>query len=108
MVDPNLLLQAFVNILKNACQAVDIDGKILISTEFNNHTYIIKMVDDGHGIPEGEIGELFTPLSSTKSDGTGLGLAICMKVIEAHGGTIEGFNNKDRGATFVIKIPADK
>jgi signal transduction histidine kinase len=105
MVDPNMLLQAFVNILRNACQSVDFNGKITISTEFHNHTYVVKITDDGPGIPESQLGDLFTPFASAKSDGTGLGLAICLKVIEAHGGTIEGFNNRNKGATFIIKIP---
>jgi signal transduction histidine kinase len=71
----------------------------------------LRVRDDGPGIPEGDLANLFEPFfrvdrSRTKSTaGYGLGLSICKRIVEAHGGTISAANNPDRGATFTLTIP---
>jgi signal transduction histidine kinase len=66
----------------------------------------IQIADNGPGIPEEEIGRLFTPFHTTKTDGTGLGLAYSKKVIEGMGGRIQLSNREGRrGAILTIQLP---
>jgi signal transduction histidine kinase len=74
-------------------------------------TVIIRVTDDGPGIPEADIENLFEPFfrvdrsRSKKTGGYGLGLSICKRIIEAHGGTITAENNPVRGASFIVSLP---
>ncbi|MBN2023792.1 MAG: hypothetical protein JW809_13480 [Pirellulales bacterium] len=68
---------------------------------------VIKIADDGPGIPT-EMGQrIFDPFVSTKETGLGLGLAICRRIVEAHGGTIAAENTKNGGAEFVVRLPLE-
>ena len=69
--------------------------------EEKNQT-IIKIIDDGPGIPKKDLSKIFTPLFTTKQRGTGLGLFSCKVIVEQHGGTIEASNDP---TTFTIKLP---
>jgi len=64
----------------------------------------VAVVDCGTGIPADRQAHLFEPFYTTKPDGMGMGLAIAQTIIEAHGGTIQGVNNSDRGATFQFTL----
>jgi two-component system sensor kinase FixL len=66
----------------------------------------IAVSDRGHGIPQGQEHKIFERFHTTKPDGLGLGLPIARSLVQAHGGTIWGRNNPDRGATFHFTIPA--
>lgn len=103
---PNMLNQVFTNILINACQAIEGHGKIEISTEFKSKHLIVKIKDDGKGIPANQLSKIFTAGFTTKSSGvgTGLGLAICTKIIEKHKGEITVNSELGRGSEFVITI----
>jgi two-component system, OmpR family, sensor kinase len=73
---------------------------------------VVRVVDDGPGIPESDLGNLFEPFfrvdrsRSRKTGGYGLGLSICRRIVEAHGGTITADNNERRGARFTLTLPA--
>jgi C4-dicarboxylate-specific signal transduction histidine kinase len=68
---------------------------------------VVKVSDNGPGLPEGCLGKLFSPGWTTKSEeeGTGLGLFISRRIVERHGGKIEAGNNESGGAVFVVTLP---
>lgn len=103
---PNMLNQVFMNILVNACQAIEQSGTITISTEYKNKSLIIKIKDTGKGIPSNQLDKIFTAGFTTKSSGigTGLGLAICKKIIDKHKGEIIVNSELGVGSEFVITI----
>jgi nitrogen fixation/metabolism regulation signal transduction histidine kinase len=68
----------------------------------------LRINDNGAGIPEELMGELFEPYVTTKPKGSGLGLAIVKKIIEEHGGMIWAENNELGGASIVIRLPVNK
>ena len=103
---PNMLNQVFTNILVNACQAIEGSGTIKITTEFIDKKLIVKIKDNGKGIPENELSKIFTAGFTTKGVGvgTGLGLAICSKIIEKHNGKILVNSELGHGSEFIITI----
>ena len=103
---PNMLNQVFTNILVNACQAIEGDGTITISTEYSNGKLVVRIKDTGRGIPEDAREKIFTAGYTTKGVGvgTGLGLAICSKIIEKHEGEITVNSELGVGSEFVITI----
>lgn len=103
---PNMLNQVFTNILINACQAIEGQGKIKISTGFKKNKLIIKIKDNGKGIPKNELSKIFSAGYTTKGVGvgTGLGLAICSKIIEKHEGEITVNSELGHGSEFIITI----
>ncbi len=103
---PNMLNQVFMNILINACQAIEGNGTITITTEYKNDNLIVKIKDTGHGIPANQLDKIFTAGFTTKSSGvgTGLGLAICSKIMEKHKGEISVNSEVGKGSEFVITI----
>lgn len=103
---PNMLNQVFMNILINACQAINNTGTITIATEYINKKLTVKIKDDGCGIPQNQLDKIFTVGFTTKSSGvgTGLGLAICSKIIEKHNGEIIVNSEVGKGSEFIITI----
>lgn len=103
--DPDRLQQVFINIIKNAIEASAVGGKVRIEMESSGHNIVVKIRDEGCGIPEDEIDKAFEPFHSTKSGGTGLGLYLSRSIVERHRGTIEAKPGKDRGMEFKINLP---
>ncbi len=103
---PNMLNQVFTNILINACQAIEGDGTIDITTFALENSIQIKIKDNGCGIPPDKIDKIFTAGFTTKGVGvgTGLGLAICAKIIEKHQGEISVNSEVGQGTCFTITI----
>ena len=96
-----------INLLDNAIEAIDGDGKVEIDLEFNSilHMVRIQVTDNGKGIsPENKL-RLFEPYFSTKKQGTGLGLAIVNTIITDHNGFIRVQDNQPRGTRFIIELP---
>jgi signal transduction histidine kinase len=102
--DLELLKQSLANILINAAQAVDVNGRIDISTEVTEDQVQILVRDNGCGIPEDVRDNVFKPFFTTKNTGTGLGLAMVKRVIEAHCGSVN-FQSDSTGTVFVIQLP---
>lgn len=113
------LIQAFMNIVKNACEAVPSSGgKITIQTSFQHGVrlalpgggsrvqlpLIVTVRDNGPGIPADVAPNLFDPFVTSKTDGTGLGLALVAKVIGDHSGIVE-FETSDQGTEFRLRLP---
>lgn len=100
------LQQVFLNILRNAFEAVIEHGKIEILLTERSGTAVVSIRDSGPGIPENKLGYLFTPFYTTKEEGTGLGLSICQSIVKAYGGCIEVRNLPVQGAEFTVKLPS--
>lgn len=95
----------FVNVIKNALEAIAENGKISITLSSNKNDAVVSIQDNGSGISEEDRNKIFVPNFSTKSSGTGLGLAISKKVIEAHNGSIDYVSDTKKGSTFTICLP---
>lgn len=102
--DYELLKQSIANILINASQAAPVQGHISIETQNKKDRLLIKITDNGPGIPEDIKEKIFKPFFTTKTTGTGLGLAMVKRVIEAHAGSIF-FQSGPKGTLFIIEIP---
>lgn len=85
------LTQVFLNVLDNAQQAVSGSGNIWIATRRANESLIVRIRDDGAGIPEDIQGRIFDPCFTTKEIGvgTGLGLSITYGIVKGHGGSVD-------------------
>lgn len=102
------LTQVFLNLLTNAIQAIASTGRpgnIEISSVVNAGNLRISVVDDGPGIREHEIGNIFQPLYTTKEDGNGLGLNLSRNIVRSLGGEIHVSTNTRHGATFTVELP---
>jgi signal transduction histidine kinase len=99
------LQQVFMNLLRNAFEAVSDNGRIDIILNERNGLAIIQFQDTGSGIDEDNQAHLFTPFFTTKGEGTGLGLSICQSIIKAYEGEIKVRNLLDKGAEFTVTLP---
>lgn len=107
---PARLNQAFFNLLLNAAQAISVGGNVRVSAEQNAGEIRVAIADDGAGISEKHLGNVFEPGFTTKGAGlgTGLGLSICRQVIEDHGGRIEVRSEPGQGTTFTVGVPSNR
>lgn len=101
------LNQVFMNIISNAIDAIEGEGRIAITTQVVDDQIWTSIQDSGSGMSEEVKGRLFEPLFTTKgvTKGTGLGLAISKSIIDKHEGEIEVSSELGKGSTFVIKLP---
>ena len=114
--DGDLLIQAILNILRNAAQAVGERGRILIRTRIHRQVTIgnrcnrmavkIDVEDDGPGIPPELMGQIFYPMVTGRAEGTGLGLSIAQSLINQHGGLIE-CSSEPGHTVFSIFLPLE-
>jgi len=105
---PNMLNQVFLNLLVNAGQAIESEGRISVRTRAEGASVHISISDTGRGMDEETKKRLFTPGYTTKPEGvgTGLGLAISRRIVEEqHGGTIDFESEPGVGTTFHVRIP---
>ncbi len=107
------LTQVFVNLVTNACQAMEQDGgKLTIETAYDadRRVVAISVLDEGHGIQSDKIDRLFEPYFTTRGDGggNGLGLNIVQTIVASHGGTVVATHNEPKGARFVVELPTGR
>ncbi len=105
--DEKWLSEAFLNLLKNACEHTAADGKITVRIEQTDRAFFCAMEDDGGGVPEKDLPHLFERFyraEGQKQNGAGLGLAIVKEIIYRHHGHISAENTKE-GLKFSISIP---
>lgn len=108
------LIQALINLVRNSIQALEFKGNIIVKTraepsytigsEYYSLVAKIDVIDNGPGIPDEKLKEIFYPMVSTKSDGMGLGLTIAQSIIMQNSGLIE-CSSKQRETTFTIVLP---
>ncbi|MGA4721839.1 PAS domain S-box protein [Fictibacillus nanhaiensis] len=104
----NQIKQVFVNMLKNAIEAMPTGGSVHIHLKKEGGYVIASFIDHGCGISEERLPTLGEPFYTTKEKGTGLGLMICYKIVENHHGKILINSKIDEGTTFSILLPIDK
>lgn len=117
LADEALLTQLFLNLIKNAIEAVAEGGVVKVTSrvlsdysmtqkgERRSRMVAIDVADNGSGIAPEVLEHLFTPFFTTKSMGTGLGLAICQKIVTEHRGMIKVDSDPTRGTTFTVMLP---
>ncbi len=107
-VDLDKTKRVFINLIKNAIDAMPHGGKITVSSRILKGGLEVLFADSGVGISEEVMPKLFSPLFTTKAKGMGFGLAICKRIVEAHGGAITVTTVKDKGTTFKITLPYEQ
>jgi PAS domain S-box-containing protein len=112
LADPDQMRQVFTNLIVNAQHALETvearrQLRIITSYRKARNEVVIKVKDNGTGVPANVKSRIFEPLYTTKEigTGTGMGLALCHRIVEAHGGTIELESRPGEGAAFAIRLP---
>jgi len=108
--DPEQLKEVLVNLLVNGCEAMGEGGLIVIREEEGvaeplGRVVVIRVKDNGPGIPKSVRDKVFQPFFSTKEEGTGLGLSIAHRIVEEHGGWLSLKSKEGEGTTFTITLP---
>jgi signal transduction histidine kinase len=109
--DEGALNQVFLNLLKNAGEALETrGGEIGVEARAEGATVVVEIRDDGPGVAAEVRARLFEPFVSTKETGrgTGLGLSISHRIVKEHGGTLELRSGPGEGAVFMIRLPAEE
>ncbi len=107
-IDEGMMKQVFINLIKNAIEAMPMGGDITIITLSLEGKVFIKVTDTGVGIPSDVQHKVFDPYFTTKESGSGLGLTICSKIINDHGGHIKLISGENEGTTIIIILPTNK
>ena len=108
LASPTELASVIANMLQNAIQVCDGQAEIEVwAGAVNQHMMLIRVSDNGPGIPEEFIEQVFDPFFTTRAAGTGLGLAVLASVVERHGGTVHATNRESGGAQFTILLPVE-
>jgi signal transduction histidine kinase len=105
MADPVRLTQALLNLLINAIQAVEKQGRVEVSGAVADGQVCVVVSDNGPGIPADKLASVFDPYFTTKSEGSGLGLWIAQQIATAHGGSLEAKNGASGGAVLTMRLP---
>lgn len=106
-VDEILVDQIVSNLVLNAGDATENEGKILVIVSNSDSDVVIEVHDDGPGLPEGAWSDLFSPFRTSKPGGWGLGLMSVKLATEAHGGKVEIITSELGGAAFRVRLPKD-
>ena len=108
-LDPDRLKRALFNLTNNAVEVLEPGGHVHLFREGLEDGILIRVCDDGPGVPEAMRARIFEPfVTSGKKSGTGLGLAIVREIVLAHGGRIEVEESPLGGAAFAITLPCQK
>lgn len=103
--DRSQMKQVFINLIKNAIEAMDEGGTIQLFTYQTETNVVIDVVDQGPGVPEEIIHKLGEPFFTTKQNGTGLGLMITKQILDQHQACLKIVRNADKGSTFSAVLP---
>ena len=104
-VDADKMMRVFINLIKNAIDAMPEKGTLEIRSRQTGENVEIAFADTGTGIPNEVLPKIFSPLFTTKAQGMGFGLAICKRIVDSHGGTIAVKTAVNKGTTFTITLP---
>lgn len=105
MCNPDRLRQVFINLLRNAIQAMPRGGTIRVETGVEHGQVAVSIADSGCGISEDHLGRIFEPYFTTKDGGSGLGLVIVERLVSEHGGDLRVSSTPGKGTTITITIP---
>jgi two-component system, NtrC family, sensor kinase len=106
---PEEIQQIYLNIIRNAVQAMEGKGKLTITSSRDNGMIVTTIQDTGPGIPQEYLSKVFDPFFTTKDQGkgTGLGLNVVHRLVEKYGGSISVESTVGEGTTFTISFPAN-
>ncbi len=115
--DREQIIQAILNLIRNAAQAIDNTGTITLKTrirrqvtiqnKLNRHVIVLEIIDDGPGIPPEIEAGAFYPMITGRPEGTGLGLTIAQQIIQSHGGLIN-YERENGNTYFTILLPIEE
>jgi len=103
--DRSQLRQVFVNIAKNAIEAMGERGTLGITVSSHGSAVDVVFDDEGPGIAPDEVARIFEPFYTTKGSGVGMGLAICLRIVTAHDGTIRVTSREGGGTSMTVRLP---
>lgn len=103
--DRNQMKQVLVNLIKNAMEAIEGEGRITLATGVSDGQIWFSVQDTGKGIDPETLAKIFDPFFTIKDKGTGLGLSVINKIVIDHQGTIEVESTPGEGSTFTVKLP---
>jgi two-component system nitrogen regulation sensor histidine kinase GlnL len=107
-IDAAMMTDAFINIIRNAVEALNDNGKIQVTLRYSyesDQSVAIEVTDNGSGIDEADMPHIFNPFFTRKNYGTGLGLSLVKKIIDIHQGTIDIFSKRNEGTKVLIILP---
>lgn len=104
-IDRSRLKQAFINIIKNAKEAMPKGGKLIVRTELKNNVSVVHFSDTGHGMNDTVARQTQKPFFTTKENGTGLGLSLTRTIVEEARGTLSCISELGKGTTFTLQFP---
>jgi signal transduction histidine kinase len=104
-IDADLLKQAVLNVIQNGAQAMEQGGRLEVVLEEEGKTAVLRVSDEGPGIPEEIREKIFDLYFTTKSGGSGIGLAMTYRILQFHHGSVEVESDVGRGAEFLLRIP---
>lgn len=112
-LDPEQLKEVIINIIINACEAMGLGGSIVIHEKTlierkRIRSVVIRISDNGPGIPDTIQSKIMEPFFTTKEEGTGLGLSIAARIVQDHGGRLDIESKEGSGSTFIITLPAEE
>lgn len=108
VMDCDKIKQVFVNIIINACEAMEKGGELTIETKKEDKWVKTYFKDTGIGMDDNDMKNIFNPYYTTKPKGTGLGLAISNGIVELQGGFIQVKSKKGEGSIFVVALPYEQ
>lgn len=108
--DYERLKQVFINVIKNAVEALETTecGEIIFNADSKLYKVVFTVIDNGPGMTKEQLLKVGEAFYSTKMNGTGLGVKFCREIIEAHNGTIQYLSKKNHGTRVIITIPKRK
>ncbi len=104
-VDADLLKQAAINVIQNAAQAMPTGGRLQVVLEEDRKYAVLRITDEGPGIPPEIREKIFDLYFTTKSEGSGIGLAMTYRILQLHHGSVEVQSELGRGTEFQLRIP---
>jgi PAS domain S-box-containing protein len=105
VVDASQMYRVFINIIKNAFDAMPNGGTLTITSTPKDDEVEISFQDTGVGMSEETLNRIWTLLFTTKAKGMGFGLPICKRIVEAHGGKINATSTQNKGTTITLTLP---
>jgi len=103
--DSDQIKRALVNLIKNALEAIDQNGRVVIRTMMSKTNASVIIADNGHGLSDQIKSNLFSPYFTTKPGGSGLGLVIVKKIINEHNGNVRLVDSTEGGTAAIVDLP---
>lgn len=104
-IDSDLLKQAVLNVVLNGAQAMQQGGRLEVALEDDGKTALLRIGDEGPGIPDEIREKIFDLYFTTKSGGSGIGLAMTYRILQLHHGSVDVQSKQLRGTEFLLRIP---